>query len=105
MVTHRGFEKWIQRVRMQIMPAIEKRDKTTIIVLFCNKGRHRSVAGSVFLAHCLNQEGVQCTSWHLSKPFWHRGTCEGKCDECCEASDVRTACLARAAQAWFKSRS
>ena len=70
-------------VRKQLNRETNQRPNQQVcIAVYCNKGKHRSVA-MVLLLHKI----LQRRSWeigpvqHLSRGTWLHG-CRGKCDEC-----------------------
>ena len=50
------------------------------IVIACKSGKHRSIAWSAILTHCLAQRGYVARRYFAAVDW--QGTCEGKCDEC-----------------------
>ncbi len=87
---HANFGEWIARVRRDLAVALGGHGREGIeMVFFCRKGRHRSVACAKLMQHCLGRlTHVAPPIEHLSRGFWHRGTCD-ECRTCCKPCAAR----------------
>ena len=52
-----------------------------VVVMYCRKGRHRSVSIACLLHQPLARATWDSRLWHSMRDFWDLGTC-GKCPEC-----------------------
>ena len=101
LVQHRKFAGFLQGLRPVIEKMLTKYVVVPVLALWCNKGRHRSVAMSVILGHCLEAMGVTAMTFHLAQDSWHRGSCGGEgCKACLAKSAVKDKALASALQLW-----
>ena len=99
-VTHHGFKGWLLQVRDTALKSIGRDHSIPVLVFVCNKGRHRSVACTSLVSHCLETVNkVNCTRWHLASYMWHRGTCDG-CSVCTGKSALRDIYMEKARQYW-----
>mmetsp|Transcript_47663 Transcript_47663/g.153302 ORF Transcript_47663/g.153302 Transcript_47663/m.153302 type:complete len:729 (-) Transcript_47663:115-2301(-) len=106
MVDFRPFGHWIREIRDEVNAA-RKTSETVGIAIYCRKGKHRSVAGSWFVEHCLKADGWTVTMQHLAEKRWEK-CCRGQCAECrgLEPSVAnREEALAEALRQWQPSRS
>ncbi len=72
-----------------------------ILFTYCKKGRHRSLAFSELLNHCLCRMGVVTTRVHMAATTWHRERRDcGGCAECTQRSAKREACFQQAWDIW-----
>ena len=101
MQRHRHFSQWLKEIRKNIYEASESYPFEVRIGVYCNHGRHRSVAAAWFLWNCLQEDGCSVEVRHLSS--WH-GTCMGSpCKECEGLEEnvvARNAALAEALRIW-----
>ena len=73
---------WLLAVQQALRRVTSSRGTCLQIAVFCNAGRHRSVAGALILKHILTLEGWECPLLrHLSRAAW-APTCGGRCGEC-----------------------
>ena len=94
------FVDFVQEHKRQILePALEsgyyvatRYETTKRIFIWCRSGRHRSVALTVLMKACLEQDGFKCDVVNLKKSWWHLCGGPGKCDECQEAPWVCDPC-------------
>ena len=63
-------------------------DETPVVVFFCKKGRHRSVA-MAWLAHVLLRErGFVVELHHAMRDYWAMSTCN-ECEACTRRSQLK----------------
>ncbi|MCP4239333.1 MAG: hypothetical protein GY772_02115 [bacterium] len=93
------FLPWLSEVKGLVVPTLQG-PWAPALVFACNKGRHRSVALALIVAHILEMEGYLVHRTHAMKDTWHRGTCAGQCMACARPSARRTEALAKAHRLW-----
>ncbi len=108
-----NFDRWLVSVSKWLGRTLEEAatrpirhtgDRVPVnIVLYCKKGRHRSVAACLILVHLLEASrrtpGVDSIE-HTTRGFWNR-FCDGlDCRECCGPSITRDRVLAVARERW-----
>jgi hypothetical protein len=69
------------------------------IIVACKSGKHRSVAWSNIISHCLAQRGYLVRK-HYQAVDW-QGTCEGKCPDCLLGPSDATLLKAKLAMAMW----
>jgi len=87
---HHWFMESINRIRVATLQV--RRDNRDVgVAVYCNAGKHRSVACSIFLAVSLPTFGfaVAGPPMHLAQPSWPKSDfCQGGCEDCRNAFDT-----------------
>ena len=98
------FEPWLKRFRDDLWKALVHDEHRPVFVLYCNSGRHRSVAMSEIVKLCLEEdaaaETININVWNFAQQFWHRSTCDGRC-RVCSAPRHATPELRHASNIWY----
>ena len=101
---HPQFCQWLRRQHRLVARALSGDVVVPVFALWCNKGRHRSVAGAAILRYVLETQGVEVMTCHLAKDMWHRGACGGVgCPECTTDHQQRDRAFQYAATIWSES--
>lgn len=87
---HPEFTEWLEKVDQVLSEVREgaERGRHSRVMLFCRKGRHRSVAGTLIFAHIARQSGLPCDVSHLDL----EGQCCG-CEMCAGSEGERNGAL------------
>ena len=95
---HHFFEPWLWRLRQETDQALTGDPPEVIIVFYCRKGKHRSVAAAFYVSHILSQGGHTVKVKHLGS--WG-GTCRGKSENCANLENgERISALDTALRIW-----
>ncbi len=99
--THSSFNGWLCEARQKILAAVSK--GPTVIVTYCNKGRHRSVAAATVLDYCSSGDSSLPTSsfmMHTASGHWVFGACD-ECRECRSMTTSKLEGLVTARAKWL----
>ena len=96
MVAHELFTKWVKKAKPIVdnLASGDGAGATISVALYCNRGRHRSVAAAIVLAHVANKSGVFCT------PLQHMSLQPCNCNQCGGNERERSAALRKAWAIW-----
>ena len=111
LVNQRRVRRWLWNFNSHAFERRAKEGRDMTILLFCNHGRHRSVAMAELLRWCIlaRYEFVVMVH-HLGIEYgsWNRLTCQGDCAECMWQGPINEGLMqeakARAIEAFYSAR-